>query len=468
MLFMCREGGVPGGWATVPAARPVLTWDDRFARTTEDVAAARHEAHRVPAVYEYQMTDLPTTEVDAAANAAAPAEPATRLPRRRSLALRFGVSFVLGVLLAVGIGAGALYAWGQQYDGLVLPGVRVGTTELGGLTRDQAAAAIQTAYSRMGTGEIALTGPDGEITTISYRYVGRGPNTSALLDAALAAGHQDEVIAGLIGEPQAAIRGVTLDSAVVYDRDKLSAAVAHLAGIVDRKPIDAVVSAAAHGTFSVSPAKDGRAVDRSALVTALEEQLGAPGAPASITMTVPMVSLPPAVPTASAEAAKAAADRMATDVVVTEGKDSWTIAGAKLARLISFATAPDGTIAPVFDKKGLNPIVKKLATKAFREARDAGLKRVGRRIVATGKSHEGRKLDRSKTKAAIVSEIAARQADAVASPVAAVAKPVDPMLSTADAQRFAGKMRVISSFSVYYQVIVNNHFGGNIEAPATK
>ena len=414
------------------------------------------------------MTDLPTTEVDAAANAAAPAEPATRLPRRRSLALRFGVSFVLGVLLAVGIGAGALYAWGQQYDGLVLPGVRVGTTELGGLTRDQAAAAIQNAYSGMGTGEIALTGPDGEITTISYRYVGRGPNTSALLDAALAAGHQDEVIAGLIGEPQAAIRGVTLDSAVVYDRDKLSAAVAHLAGIVDRKPIDAVVSAAAHGTFSVSPAKDGRAVDRSALVTALEEQLAAPGAPASITMTVPMVSLPPAVPTASAEAAKAAADRMATDVVVTEGKDSWTIAGAKLARLISFATAPDGTIAPVFDKKGLNPIVKKLANKAFREARDAGLKRVGRHIVATGKSHEGRKLDKSKTKAAIVSEIAARQADAVASPVAAVAKPVDPMLSTADAQRFAGKMRVISSFSVYYQVIVNNHFGGNIEAPATK
>ena len=29
-------------------------------------------------------------------------------------------------------------------------------------------------------------------------------------------------------------------------------------------------------------------------------------------------------------------------------------------------------------------------------------------------------------------------------------------------------MRVISSFSVFYWVIVNNHFGGNIEAPATK
>ena len=28
-------------------------------------------------------------------------------------------------------------------------------------------------------------------------------------------------------------------------------------------------------------------------------------------------------------------------------------------------------------------------------------------------------------------------------------------------------MRVISSFSVYYFVIVNNHWGGNIEGPAT-
>ena len=66
--------------------------------------------------------------------------------RRRSLVLRFGVSFVLGFLLTVGVGAGALYAWGQQYEGLVLPGVRVGSTELGGLTREQAAAAIENAY----------------------------------------------------------------------------------------------------------------------------------------------------------------------------------------------------------------------------------------------------------------------------------------------------------------------------------
>ena len=168
---------------------------------------------------------MPTVAADPVADASPPGPPPARPRRRRSLALRFGVSFVLGFLLAVGIGAGVLYAWGQQYEGRVLPGVRVGSTELGGLTREQAEAAIANAYGSLGTGQITLTGPDGQTTTISYADVGRGPDTSALVDAALAAGRQGEPLADLIGEPQAAIHGVTLDSAVAYDRDKLAAAV---------------------------------------------------------------------------------------------------------------------------------------------------------------------------------------------------------------------------------------------------
>jgi len=68
----------------------------------------------------------------------------------------------------------------------------------------------------------------------------------------------------------------------------------------------------------------------------------------------------------------------------------------------------------------------------------------------------------------MISQINARQAGTAASPVAAVVKAVDPKLSATDAKAFAPKMRVISSYSVYYFVIINNHWGGNIEAPATK
>ncbi len=394
-------------------------------------------------------------------------EPPARPRRRRSLALRFGVSFVLGFLLAVGVGAGVLYAWSQQYDGRVLPGVRVGSTELGGLTREQAEAEIANAYGSLATGQITLTGPDGQMTTISYADVGRGPDTSALVDAALAAGRQGEPLATLIGAPKAAIHGVTLDSAVAYDRDKLAAAVETLATTIDQTPADASVSAGQDGTFSVASAKGGRAVDKAGLLTALDQQLAALGTPASITMAVPVVSLAPAVATASAEAAKAAADRMAADVVVARGKDSWTIAGTSLAPLISFSTAADGSITPVFDESGLDPILTTLAKKVNQTAQDAGLKLVSGHVIATGASREGRTLDAAGMKAAIISEIGARQAGAAASPVEAVVKAVDPKLTTTDAKAFAGKMRMISSFSVYYFVIINNHWGGNIEGPAT-
>jgi vancomycin resistance protein YoaR len=109
-----------------------------------------------------------------------------------------------------------------------------------------------------------------------------------------------------------------------------------------------------------------------------------------------------------------------------------------------------------------------LADKVNQSAQDAGLKLVSGHIIATGASREGRTLDAAGMKAAIVSAIGARQAGAAASPVAAVVKAVNPKLTSADAKAFAPKMKAISSYSVYYFVIVNNHFGGNIEAPATK
>ena len=394
-------------------------------------------------------------------------EPAARPRRRRSLALFFGVSAVVGFVLTAGIGVGVLYAWGQQYEGRVLPGVRVGSTELGGLTREQAEAQIASAYGSLGTGQITLTGPDGQTTNISYADVGRGPDSSVIVDAALAAGRQADPLLNLIGAPKAAINGVSLDSAVAYDHDKLTAAVETLATSIDQTPVDATVSGGQAGTFSTTPSKDGRAVDKAALLTALGQQLAALDTPASITMAVPVVPLAPAVATASAEEAKAAAERMAANVVVARGKDKWTIAGTSLAPLISFSTAADGSVTPVLDESGLDPILKTLAKKVNRTAQDAGLKLIRGRVIATGASREGRTLNAAGMKAAIVNAIGARQAGAPASPVEAVVKAIDPKLTSADAKAFAPKMRSISSYSVYYFVIVNNHFGGNIEGPAT-
>jgi vancomycin resistance protein YoaR len=388
--------------------------------------------------------------------------------RRRGLVLRFGLAFVVGCLLAVGIGAGALYAWDQQYQGRVIPGVTVGSTNLGGLTREQAEAAIAKAYGSLGSGKITLTDPDGQKTTITYADLGRGPDTQVLVDQALAAGRVDEDIANLIGEARAAIHGVAFDAAVVYDHDKLVAAVEAQRTKIDQTPTNASVTGNPDGTFSVSPSKDGRAVDKPALLAALEKQLANLDTPSSIAMAVPVATLPPAVSTASAEAAKATADRMAADLVVARGSERWTVPGASLASLISFTTGADGSVTPTFRGSGLNPVLSTLATQINQTVQNAGLKLVGSHVVATGASQEGRALIPADMKNAIVNEIWARQGGAAAAPVEAVVKATAPRLTSADAKAYAGKMKMISSYSVYYFVIVNNHWGGNIEAPATK
>ena len=282
------------------------------------------------------MTDLPDAAADRAADAstpdidtpagdpqgaAVPAAPVAltdgkrpRSPRRRrSLALRLASRSFWAFCSRSASAPASSYAWSQQYDGRILPGVFVGSTELGGLTREQAEAKVAEAFGSLGIGQITLTRPDGRVSTIDYADLGRGPDTSTLLDAAFAIGRRSEPLANLIGVPQAALHGVTLDPAVVYDHDKLAAAVDAVAATTYQNPTDAFVWEGPGETFHVSLAKDGHAVDKTALMAALEAQLAALGTPASIDLFVPVVPLAPAVPTASAEAATAAADRMTAE-----------------------------------------------------------------------------------------------------------------------------------------------------------
>ena len=417
-------------------------------------------------------TEGPAPETEfplAAVSATPPTQDATapRSRRGRSLLLRFAFAFVFGVALVGAVGAGVLYAWGLQYEGRVLPGVRLGTTDLSGLTPDQAQAAISKALGAFGRGKLVLNGPTGQ-TTIPFGDVGRGPDVAGLLDAALGAGRQGELFADLIGGPQAAIHGITLAPTVTYDRSKLLAAVDALAAGIDQPATNAAVVMGAGGTYSVTAAADGRSVDRAGLLAAIDLRLTALDAPADITLNVPVATVTPTVTTAAADAAKAAADRMAADLVIARGTDTWTIPNASLAPLIAFAVGQDGSVTPTLNAAGLDPLVQALAEQVNQKVQDATLTLSNNHVVASGQSREGRTLDQVGMKAAIVSHIAARQAGTAVEPLAAVVKAVQPKLSTTQATAYAAKMKVVGQYSVYYWVLINNYWGGNIEGPATK
>src|SRR6185295_14292263 len=99
--------------------------------------------------------------------------------------LRFGLAFALGLVGALLIGAAALYIYDRQYTGRVMPGVRVGTVDLSGLTPEAARTQLQGSYGSLSDGRIVLTGIEEE-QVITYAEIGRGPDLDALLDSAMA------------------------------------------------------------------------------------------------------------------------------------------------------------------------------------------------------------------------------------------------------------------------------------------
>ena len=253
------------------------------------------------------------------------------------------------------------------------------------------------------------------MTTISYaENVGRGPDTSALLDAALAAGRQGEPLADLIDGPQVATNGMTLDSAVAYDRDKLAAAVKTLAAAIHQTPTNASVSGGQGVTFDLSRPRMGAPSNRtSSWPRSTSSSRRSKRRRAYHDGRAGRDIDTRAVATTSAETARAAAARMAADLVVARGEETWKIAGSSLAPLIRFLTAGDGTITPVFDESGLDPMLKTLAKQVNQKVRRASApgRRTHRRHA---RQPRGPNAHRGRHEEHVVNKMTYRQAGAAA------------------------------------------------------
>ena len=393
--------------------------------------------------------------------------PAAGESRRTSMLVRFTLAFGVGFVVTLLLGVGALYAYDQQYTGRVLPGVHVGTVDLSGLTPPSAASRLLDTYGGLSNGKVVVSGPNGPVV-ITYESLGRTLATDQLVAEAMAVGRDGNAIERAVATSRTAIRGVTIAPRMTFDAAALATRINQAADGLEVSALEASVAVGDDHTYSVVYGRTGRTVDAGGAIAEATTALASFDAPAEIDADLATTTVEPTVSTDDATAAKAAADRMTAPITVALSDKEVTIATDQLRPLVTFGpTADGGSITPAFDELGLDPILETLAPKVDRPARDAGLKMVGGHVVATGTSREGRTLDAAGMKAALIREIGARQAGAAASPVAAVVTAVDPKLTTEDAKAFAPKMKMISDYSIFYWVIVNNHWGGNIEGPAT-
>jgi vancomycin resistance protein YoaR len=379
---------------------------------------------------------------------------------------RFLVAFLISLVAGLVIGAGALYAFDRHYTGRVLPGVAVGGVPLSGLTPAEASARLKQAYGRFSEGRAVLAGGGLEMT-IDYSDVDRRPDIDRMVDEAMAVGRAGNTVERIILDARTAVHGVNLAPLVVFDEARLARYVQTYAARLKIEPKDAFVSLKKRG-FVVTDGVEGRVADRIAPTDYLTLAFADVDTPSELHVDLDATPVVPAVTTDEANAAKATAEKIGQDVAIVEGKEKWTVAAGTVRSWISFQTGVDGSYAPVVDPAKVNASIAEVATDVEKKPKNASFKFSGSRVTGVVAGKNGRTLDVETTATRVAELLTTRAAggpDAAVEPEMTV---TPPNLTTEEAKAVAAKMRPISSFSVYYWVIVNNHWGGNIEAPATK
>jgi vancomycin resistance protein YoaR len=159
---------------------------------------------------------------------------------------------------------------------------------------------------------------------------------------------------------------------------------------------------------------------------------------------------------------------MAADLVLTCGEAKWTIAASELRKLLSFSPTVDGSIVPVLDVAGLDPLVASIAKDVNQKAHNATFKLSGSRIVVGGPSREGRALDQEATRALVVDALMARQAGDAETAIEPVVAASQPAVTTEEANQIAPRMKALPQgrWTTWFHIYERNGFGANIWIPA--
>ena len=396
----------------------------------------------------------------------APSPPATGSARRRSsVALRFGIAFLVGLIAAMALGAGALYAYDQQYVGRVLAGVSIGDVDLSGMTEAEATAALTTAYAPLGEGSVVVTGPDGNVT-LTFAELGRRADVAGMTAAALAAGRSGNPAERAISNARVALRGLVLEPRVVVDPDAISGRLTALAATLHRDPTEASVTADAKLSFAVVPGEPGRSADATAPIEEITAALAELDAPSTMTVDMPVTTIDPEVTTDEATVAKETAERVAGRIDLTVGNKTYPISTTKLRAWITFAPTEDGDYRPIVDTAPLTKLLAGMRRKIDRPAVNASFTTSGGRITGVTPSVKGHILDVPETVARIQTLLDTRSAGPTGPTLNPALTAVEPALTTAEAKAVQPKMRKIAEWTTYFPMTIKNGFGANIWIPA--
>lgn len=393
--------------------------------------------------------------------------PALAAGRRRGASwprVLFGVA--LGVLATFALATGLVLAADQQYEGRVLPGVRVGSTDLSGMDAEQATAALATSFAGYATGTLTVHTRAGA-ENVPYAELGRGADVDRLVAEALAVGRGGQPVDRLVADLRNAVRGVEIAPVVVVDPTAVRAALAAIAARTDAPGTDATVIYRKDG-FTVTPAVPGAAMEVDSATDQVVAQLSTTDAPADVSVDATYAPVDAEVTTPDAYDAVVAAGRMQGAVLLAQGADRWTVTAPTIRSWISLGLRPDGSYGPVVDTAKAAKSIAKLTAKIDRPAKSATFL-VGKdgTVVGVVAGRVGRSLDADATAARVAETLLARGADPSVpnAPVEIAYTGTDPAVTTEQAAAAAPLMQRISTWTTHYEVSERNGFAANITIP---
>jgi len=185
-------------------------------------------------------------------------ERSRRLPRpgRRFLL------FVVTAILAAAAVAGGLATLHERQAGRIMPGVSAAGIQLGGLTPDEARAALGAGLADLSAGSISVRAGMG-VTNIPFVDVGRVPDIDAMVAEAAALGRGGSWLDETVAAIRIQLRPEAVGLRLGYDPERAAAAIARFA---DRTALHAIDAAIVGGTreFVVTDAVEGHRIDAAA------------------------------------------------------------------------------------------------------------------------------------------------------------------------------------------------------------
>ncbi len=381
---------------------------------------------------------------------------------------RLVLGVMAGFVLALAFGSGALLAYQGQYADRILPGVTVDGVDVAGLSRDAAAARLESALAGYGAGSVAVR-VDGATVEVPYAALGRRADVAALVDLAWSVGRGGgDPVDRAARSVRSLLDGTRIGPLVVVDPAAVDREVARLMERFGRAPTNGSASVTPDG-FATSSAAAGRGLSAAEVAAALRERLADPAAPPTLHLAFDLVPVEPAVTDAEVAAAVAAATRMANDVVATWGTARWTIPATTVRAWIRFGSTTDGSYAASVDRGAPTKALAALAKEIDKAPKDAGfLVGRGSAVVGVVAAKDGQALNVDASRILVSAAVEARAAIPAGEPLPSVGLAVttlEPELTTAEAEKTAPLMQRLSSWTTKYEVSERNGYGANITIP---